>query len=230
MGKLDGHFLQETKGKLDVDLLGVASVEKSGSMELREKAASLLPGVRSVLVLGKEIFQEVVALLGPSKGAGEADYGELLKPHGDYINGRLTRAVHELASLFRREGYQSLPLPAAGCPTDHRLIMAVFSYKHAAKLAGLGSIGWHSMLITPEYGPRVKLACVLTEAPLEPSPLRDEYYCRDCGACIQQCPALALQEPRRGESYFMNKFACQTYRNAGLTCGVCMKVCDEVLR
>lgn len=230
MGELDLHFMQEMKSKLDMDLLGVASLETSKSKELKDRATSLLPKARSVVVLGKEIYREVVALLRPSKGAGEAEYGELLGPHGDYLNGQLTKAVFQFGNLLRKDGYQSLPLPAGGCPTDQRFLTALFSYKHAAQLAGLGRIGRHSLLITPEYGPRVKLACLLTEASLEASQLlSNRDYCNECDACIRECPTEALQVPEDTEAYSMNKFACQTYRRAGLTCAVCMKVCDEIL-
>lgn len=229
MKKIDQNFLEEMRKKLDIDLLGVASVEGSNSQELRKQAISLLPGVKSVVVLGKQVYKEVVTLLGPSKSAGEAEPGELFGPHSDYVNSRLTKAVYDLADIFRKEKYRSLPLPAAGCPTDQRFLKAVFSYKHAAQLAGLGTIGRHSLVITPDFGPRVRLACLLTEAPLEASPSLEKKYCLDCDACIRACPAQALQVPAPDEAYSMNKFACRTYRQAGLTCSVCLKTCNEVL-
>ncbi len=229
MKRIDANFLQEMKKKLDVDLLGVVSMESSNVQELKKQAAALLPQVQSVIVFGKEVFKEVIALLKPSKGVGEAEQGELLKPHSDYLNGRLTRATYDLTALFRKEGYGSLPMPAAGCPTDQRFLKAVLSYKHAAQLAGLGTIGRHSLLITPEFGPRVRLSCLLTEVPSEaPSP-PEKNYCRACDACLRACPSQALQAPAPGEAYSMNKFACRTYRQAGLTCSVCIKACDEAL-
>lgn len=229
MREFGQHFIQEMKSKLGVELIGVASIETSSSKELKDGATSLLPGVKSVIVVGKEIYKEVVALLEPSKGAGEAERGELLGPHSDYLNGRLTKAVYDLSDLFRKEGYRSLPMPAAGCPVDQRFLYSLFSYKHAAKFSGLGTIGRHSLLITAQYGPRVRLACLLTETALESSPLEQRDYCIDCNVCIRECPAKALEIPEQGEAYSMNKFACRTYRQAGLTCSVCMKVCDEVV-
>jgi epoxyqueuosine reductase QueG len=229
MIKIDKDSLQDTKKKLDAELLGVISINASTPKELKERASSLLPDVKSVVVVGKEIYKEVVALLRPSKETGDAEPGELLGPHSDYLNGRLNKAIYDLAGFFRREGYRSLPLPAAGCPTDQRFLKAIFSYKHAAELAGLGTIGRHSLLITPEFGPRVRLACLLTEAPSDISPLPPKDYCIDCDACIHECPAQALQVPRQGETYSMNKFACRTYRQSGLTCSVCMKACSDVL-
>jgi epoxyqueuosine reductase len=228
MRKFDQAFIQEMKTKLDVELIGVASIAASPLKEFQERAAALLPGAKSIVVLGKETYKEIVALLDVSKEVGEAVPGELLGPHVDYLYGRLNRAVHELAAILKKEGYRSLPLPAA-IPTDQRFLAALLSYKHAAQLAGLGTIGRHSLLITSECGPRARLACVLTEAPLEATPATHKNYCINCDACIRECPAKALQEPAPGESYSMDKFACRTYRMAGTNCSACLKVCDEII-
>ena len=188
-----------------------------------------MPEAKSVFVFAKEMYREVVALLGPSKEVGEAEGGELFGPHGDYLNSRLTKAVYDLSGFFRKEGFKTLPLPAAGTPVDQRYLKAVFSFKDAAREAGLGSIGRHGLLITPQFGPRVRLACLLTDAEIEPSPKRQKDYCVNCDACIRVCPAKVLQPPKEGEIYSMNKFACRTYRQTGLTCSVCLKACAEVL-
>ena len=227
MGIFDHDFLQGMKKKLEVDLMGVASVETS--KDLKDRATVFLPTVKSVLVLGKETYQEVVSLLEPSKEAGEAEPGEVFAVHADYVNSRLNRAVHELADLFRKEGYRSVPLPAAvGFITDQRFLTALFSYKHAAELAGLGMIGRNSLLITQEFGPRIRLACLLTEAVLQPSSKMQKDFCVNCDACIQECPAQAIQAPGSGQAYSINKFACRSYRQVGLVCSVCLKVCDKI--
>lgn len=105
-GEFDQDFIQGVKSRLDIELMGVTSVRASTSGELKEGTAALLPNARFVVVLGKEIYREVVSLLKPSKEAREAESGELLGVHTDYLNGRLTRAVHELAVLFRQKGYR----------------------------------------------------------------------------------------------------------------------------
>ena len=228
MAKFDQNFLEEMKSMFNVELIGVASVTRSGSKELKKYANALLPGARSVVVLGKEIFQEMVALLGTSKEVGEAFAGDYFLTHTEYINGRLTNAVHGMAGLLRDQGYRTLPMPTVA-PTDQRFLKAVFSYKHAAELAGLGTVGRHTMLITPEFGSRIKLTCLLTEATLEPTPKSRKNYCIKCNACIKACPSKALQAPKKGQAYAMNPYACRTYRVSGLNCSVCMKACDESL-
>ena len=227
MKQFNQKFLQEMKEKLDIDMIGVASIEKSN--ELKDRAIQFLPTVKSVIVFAKETYKEVVALTGPSKETGEAELGEVLSVHANYIYGRLNRAVHEFAQLFHQGGYRSIPLCAApGFITDQRFVKTLFSYKHAAELAGLGTIGRNSLLITREFGPRVRLACLLTDAPVDETPRMKNDFCTKCNACIRICPAQAIQEPQSGQSYAINRFACRAYRQAGLVCSVCLKVCDEV--
>lgn len=61
----------------------------------------------------------------------------------------------------------------------------------AARLAGLGCVGRHNMLISPRYGSYVFIAEVATDLEIAPSaPTRTS--CLGCGACLQACPGGAL--------------------------------------
>jgi len=65
--------------------------------------------------------------------------------------------------------------------------------KEAAVLAGLGIIGRNNLLITKQFGPRVRLRAIITEAPLEPDTRQDYDPCQDCpGPCLKNCPVNAL--------------------------------------
>jgi len=70
-----------------------------------------------------------------------------------------------------------------------------FSHRHTAEKTGLGKIGKNNILITPEYGPRVRLQSTITTAPLEPDPMIEEEICI-CKRClpIERCPSKALSE------------------------------------
>jgi epoxyqueuosine reductase QueG len=65
-------------------------------------------------------------------------------------------------------------------------------HKTTATRAGLGWIGRSALLITKEYGPAVRLATVLTDAPLEVGQPVDESLCGDCTKCVDRCPAGAI--------------------------------------
>ena len=107
-------------------------------------------------------------------------------------------------------------------------------YKMVAHLAGIGWIGKNRLLITPERGPRVALAAVLTDAPLPPTakqPMADG--CEDCTDCIDVCPVHAFSyEPLQLERSLdgFDTGICALNRgtiNPTLWggCGLCMKVC-----
>lgn len=73
--------------------------------------------------------------------------------------------------------------------------MAFYCFaKHIAQAAGLGTIGRHSLLITPEFGSMVWLGAVLCEQNLEPDKMK-EPLCNNCNLCVDICPVNALENP-----------------------------------
>lgn len=218
--------LQDALAKLEVTKVGVADLAEVPWERLRAQARKLLPEARSVVVLAMEMYPEIVDLTYPERIAGAASLNDLLDRHMDFLNSRATKAAHDVARASHELGFKALPLPAFGCPGDARFLDAVFSYKHAGEAAGLGKIGLSSLLITPEFGPRVRLTCCLTEAVLEPTVAKKAAItCIACGACIKNCPSKALAKPAKGEPYAMNKYACLTFRSSSGGCSECVKAC-----
>jgi epoxyqueuosine reductase QueG len=209
-----------------VDTFGIAAVDATRGTPLHDSATALLGSARSIVVFGMEVFPEILDLVVPEKQVGEAAARELYGPHLDYLNGRLNRGLYALARTLHEGGYRALPLPSQGTPTDARFQRGILSFKHAAEYAGLGRIGRSSLLVTPRFGPRVRLACLLTDAVLPASPRATADPCGDCpGICIETCPAGALGTPAPGEPYAINKFACASYRQGAGCCSTCLSAC-----
>ena len=217
--------LSDLVPRLDADAVGVASLAEWKGTKLEEDALKLLPQARSVAVLAMEIYPEILDLTSPQRIMGAASTNDLLDRNADFLCGRLTKAAYDVAKACRSAGLKALPLPARGCPLDGRFQEAVFSYKHAAQAAGLGKIGWNSLLITPGFGPRVRLSCCLTEAELEPTSTNLTFDCNSCRLCLRNCPPVALAKPRGSKQYAINKFACSSFLNAAGGCSECMRVC-----
>jgi epoxyqueuosine reductase len=220
-------YVQEYLSKIDVDLISIASIKDRKATRLEKMALNLLPETNSIIVFALEIYPEVLGHSRPEKIAGAPAPNDLLDRHLDFLNGRLTKAAHDVAKVSHKNGLKALPLSAAGCPTDARFLSAVFSYKHAAEAAGLGYIGRSSLLISPSFGPRVRLGCCLTEAILEPPKITVTHSCSGCNICITNCPANALSLPKDDEPYVINKFACSSFRNASGGCSECMRLCPS---
>jgi len=131
--------------------------------------------------------------------------------HYTIINMGLNWIAARLAYLLTEKGYDALPLPASDWPEEghepgrtHPVgvptlpgidvppgrAFALFSHRVAAVLAGLGGLGANNLVITPEYGPRVRLNTVITTAELTPDPMLDEPVClgEECLACLGSKP------------------------------------------
>lgn len=226
MPTADSHACAQAVSQVkDVDLVGVASVAETRGTPLYESANALVPGARSVVVMGMEIFPEVADLVVPDKTMGEAAARDLLGPHYDYLSGRLNRGVYDLAKFLRSAGFKAIPLPSQGTPVDARFQSGLLSFKHAGEYAGLGRIGLNSLLVTPKFGPRVRLACLLTDAPLPAGKKLRQNPCDSCGDCLTACPSGALTAPATGEPYAINKYACASYRSGAGACLNCMNAC-----
>jgi epoxyqueuosine reductase len=77
--------------------------------------------------------------------------------------------------------------------------------KTSAVRCGLGCQGKNTLLITPNYGPRVRLISVLTSAELDVDEPFKENICGDCERCVVACPTKAL------EPYRLKINRCMTY-------------------
>ena len=225
--KIDANTrLQDLVSDIDVSAIGVVSLADWKGTKLEETALRLLPQAHSVVVFAMEIYPEVLDLTSPGRTMGEASMNDLLARNADFINGRLTKAAYDVAKACHSIGMKALPLPATGCPYDMRFLESVFSFKHAGQAAGLGKIGWHSLLINSDFGSRVRLSCCLTEAALQPTNSNSmKVDCESCGLCLGICPAGAITEPQGDNPYALNKFACSSFCNASGGCSECMRIC-----
>ncbi len=108
--------------------------------------------------------------------------------------------------------------------------------------AGLGQYGRHGLLITPEFGPRVRIAKIFTDLPLvadEPIDFGVTETCNMCQRCSTACPvkAISFAEPNfdthdgishlKGvKKWTINAKQCfKFWANQGTDCSICIRVC-----
>jgi len=108
------------------------------------------------------------------------------------VNARLDDLGLRISSYLQVRGFRTFPIPSSQRVSRDRLA-GIFPHRLAAQLAGLGWIGKSGSLITREFGPRIRLVTVLTDAPLCPNQPVDSAAknCGECQLCIKSCPAQA---------------------------------------
>lgn len=188
--------VEATATDLAIDLIGYTSTsELEQRLDARHRPSTLSPEARTLIVLGKRTLRGVLwAKHLPSK---QLAGGRTLRA--------LEFAAERIAFDLERRGALALPVSPASLDFEKRtpgdLLPAGQGsplLREGAVLAGLGTLGLNRMVLTPEYGPRVFFAGVLTSAGIPPGAELDEDLClglEECGRCAAICPADAI--PRR---------------------------------
>lgn len=98
--------------------------------------------------------------------------------------GRMALTTGSLAQFIRYLGYKAIPM---GNDTANSIPIAID--------AGLGELSRIGILITKEYGPRVRLSKIFTDLPLAPDPPIEFGvwdFCMKCQKCARFCPGRAI--------------------------------------
>lgn len=144
-----------------------------------------------------------------------------------------------LKQLFDHYGIKNYIPPVA--QKDEKELVAPFSFKYAAVQAGLGWIGKSGVLITKEFGPRVRLAAILLDYPLDCGSPITKSLCGNCHACVDACPwgllkgvnwHISLTRDELLDYQLCNKKRSEYIENHGRkdTCGYCLLACPWGLK
>ena len=132
----------------------------------------------------------------------------------NYANAFKKETCRKIIDFFKKKGYGAV----AGMLSDSFTLIAkggfrsTWSERHIAFATGLGTFSLHEGLIT-EVGCNIRLASVVTDAPLKITPRKSDnpygnclYYSKGtCRKCEERCPGNAIDENGH------NKVKCYEY-------------------
>jgi epoxyqueuosine reductase len=233
--------------------VGIASVESFAGTPNGHAPADFIPDAKSVISFGIGLLDAAVErdrLFLNSQMIPE----EFRTTVQEYIyntvaysmvNTRLDQIGLSIALFLEKQGYPSMCFPATyvvdeeNGPIMRKIpdFLAPFSHRHAAVRAGLGEFGLSNLVLTPEYGPRIRFNSVITNMRLEPDPIIREKLCiRGCKLCTEACalcaysPSTNILTPKENLNWngiwldppsITDKHVCYTGRCAG----GCMRAC-----
>ena len=213
---------------LGADLIGICDYDERwvysrnySRQKLTDKPMDLPDDFSHVVVIANEMDHETIqtvpsALSGAATGQGYSR---------DII------AALSLTQYIRNLGYR-----AVASLNDSALSIPL------AIQAGLGQYGRHGLLITPAFGPRVRIAKIFTDLPLiadAPIDFGVTETCNICRRCSDGCPikAIPADAPKfetpdeishvKGvRKWTINAKQCfKFWVNQGTDCSICIRVC-----
>ena len=188
------------------DLVGIAPVSRFANAPEGHRPTDFLPQCKSVISVALHIFQGMADVWGEYDEPGKTITPYLFYGYG-LTNLESSRMVNRMAKILEYQGYKTLCFMPTWVSSFYKYldetvatnkVRAEFSHRHAAAAAGLGTLGWNGLGLTPEFGSMQRYNSILTSAELEPTPLYDgPPLCRpeECNSkCARVCPAGAFSE------------------------------------
>jgi len=226
-----GEDLREYAELLEIDFIGSCSASSfEGAPEDRRPGVYLEDAV-SIVSIGYKLNYTPIQNLPESRSAYMLEH--------DYANRHLSQSSHKVTRFLEKRGFKAIGFDAgagfyAKIGKSPETIAGDFSHKHVAVASGLGKFGLNNLVLSPKWGPRIRLATIITNAQVEYSRAHEESPCPtdECLKCIEICPVRALDgwkgkyDPERG--WVMDKRKCYDYiftTLKGQRCGQCIKAC-----
>ena len=201
--------------ELGADIVSIGTMDRFEGAPKQMDPRWMMPTAKSIIAMG---FRHARGCFrGIEEGTFFASYNAMGYASINYIE--QPHVLHELGRLLEDEGFDVMPIPnnfpwnninasgwtrpevteqpnlAKSTPqADDRPAPDVFiQLRLAAYAAGLGEIGFSKMFLSREFGPRQRLAVLLTDAELEPDPVYEPgTLCDKCMACVGACTGKAI--------------------------------------
>ena len=230
---METALISVLKAKLNPSIYEFGFADLSGL--LSDKYKSYTHGVSILRKLDDSIIDSI-------RNSPTIDYYN----HYREINHELNGMVVAIASQLKSNSYSFLPIKATVDDDEldeayHKTLTYNFSHKMAATRAGLGWIGKTDLLVSHRFGPRIRLASILTDCPLKITTRPIEAsLCGKCSICADNCPGKVstgllwnIHVPR---NQFYDPFKCREYcrkiskeaidKDMSL-CGKCVCICPK---
>lgn len=181
---IDSQTVKAIAHALGAELCGIADAGQLEAAPEGYRPCDVMPSCRSVIVVACRFPAGTLRCTGSNAPYTRAR---------NSLTAKMDALVLELCTELEKLGAICAPIPTNEAQYDEKTDRSrcIVSLKHAAQAAGLGTIGRHTLLITPELGSMLWLGGLLCTEPLEPDAPKPP-VCDDCGLCVQACPVHAL--------------------------------------
>ena len=200
--------------EFDADLVAIGSADRFDGTNVFD----IYPDVKSVICIAYRVLR------GSHRGIEEGTtYYQYSTTGIETIEETLMpQTLLRVSSFLEEEGFLAIPQkrhqvihpdpegtnPEINYEEIYRGVKAekMLDFEDCAVRCGLGERALTGNVLTKEFGPLQRYAFILTNAELEPTPLKKHGLCDGCKKCIAACPGHALSEDGR-----RNDWQCAVY-------------------
>lgn len=213
--------IKEILKELGADVCGIAAVDRFDMAPEGFSPTDIYSGCQSVIAFGIALPKGLMAV------DPRIVYGHFNEESCRQVDALSFRAA---GLIERKFGAIAVPIPCDG-PYDYWDAQnmegrGILSMKHAATLAGIGTLGKSTLLINREYGNALTIGAILTNLKLESDPLCDNVCLAECTKCIISCPVGAIEENTVNQKKCRNHTYGNNSRGFGVVkCHQCRSVC-----
>ena len=207
---------------LGADLCGISHVDRFAEAPEGFRPTDIYPQATSVVVVAKRLPDAALV-------------SENLVPY-TFAHDTTLSEVHQitcrLSVRLQDSGVVAVPIPSEPYMywDDKRMEgRGILSLRHAGYLAGLGVLGRNTLLTNGTFGNRITLGALLLDAELKGDPIVTDQFCPDnCRACIEACPAKALDGVTIIQKQCREKSQIVTQKGYALYgCNRCRVICPN---
>ena len=203
--------IKQLAKQLGADIVGIGSIDRWDTAPAQMDPKQIMPRAKSIIAMGFRVFRG--SLRGIEEGTYFSTYSAM--GYGGITYLYMPMTIINLSKMIEDAGYEAVPM---GHQSDWRAIDnlgymkdnysrpvapgkaapdVMINLRIAGFLCGLGEIGYSKMLLTPEFGPRVRVGIIITELELEPDPIMEPgTLCNRCMACVRECPGGCIPADR----------------------------------
>ena len=207
---------------LGADICGIANIDRFSNAPTGFTPSDIFKECKSVIVFAKRL----------PKGVGYVSPRIVYNHANNQTISEVDKITYKASIELEQIGCLVVPLPCDS-PYDYwdnenLTGKAVLSLRHAAVLAGLGSLGKNTLLINRKYGNFITLGGLLTDLDLESDKLSEDLCLENCNLCLKSCPAGALDGKTANQKLCRTNTYGTNDRGFGIVnCNKCRVVCPR---
>ena len=225
---MNSSELKEFARTCGADVVGVADLALLKGIETEPQ--NLMQGYERAVSMAVRLADGVIDPIVDSPTP-------LYQQHYLKVNALLDDITVRISQFLQNDGAKALPIPASQV-LDKTNWRSYVSHKAVAVAAGVGWQGKSLLVVNPDYGPRIRLATILTDALLAADkPIKNR--CGKCAACSEACPAVAIKNVNtdwhysdRNEAIYFERCVAKVSQEftrlpfiESPICGVCIRAC-----